>query len=333
MGVLTRLVRVVRKILNTFNNSRHRHISSGENAVILYVGATGHLGSAAVRELAKRDKQVRCLVRRSSDVTGLETTGAEIVRGDLQNQASVRQALEVVDTVISSFATNIAKERSVAALWANDYEGNLALIRLSREAGARKFIFVSYWGLAKFGDFEHGKIKKMVEDLLTVSGLDYTVFRVTTLATDMSELLGNTLRRKGRVPLLMKPNEKIRPILLEDLAWCMADAIDNPKASRRIIEVAGEEEYDFRSFEQLFCQALGKKVRFIFVPLSLASLVAACIDFATGNRYNAKGILSAFTGGSNCDITDMKSVFELRQGSFAQYLKDFFKDARVQERG
>ena len=298
--------------------------------MILYVGATGHLGGAAVRELAKRGKKIRCLVRQSSDVSGLEATGAEIVRGDLRDQAAVRQALEGVDTVISSFATNITRERSVAGLWSNDYEGNLALIRLSREAGVRKFIFVSYWGLAKFGDFEHGKIKKMVEDLLTVSGLDYTVFRVTTLATDMSELLGNTLRRKGRVPLLMKPQEKIRPILLEDLAWCMADAIDNPKACRRIIEVAGEEEYDFRSFEQLFCRALGKKIRFIFVPLPLAGLVAACIDFATGNRYNARGILSAFTGGSTCDITGMKSVFDVRQGSFARYLEDFFKEARDQ---
>ena len=298
--------------------------------MILYVGATGLLGSAAVRELAKRGKQVRCLVRQSSDVTVLEATGAEIIRGDLRNEASVLRALEGVDTVISSFATNIAKERSVAALWTNDYEGNLALIRLSREAGVRKFIFVSYWGLAKFGDFEHGKIKKMVEDLLKVSGFDYTIFRVTTLATDMSMLLGNTLRRKGRVPLLMKPHEKIRPILLEDLAWCMADAIDNPKASRRIIEVAGEEEYDFRQFEQVFCRALGRKARFIFVPLPLASLVASCIDFATGNRYNARGILSAFTGGSTCDITDMKSVFELRQGSFVRYLEDFFKDVREQ---
>ncbi len=292
--------------------------------MILYVGATGHLGSATVRKLAQSGKKIRCLVRQSSDMIGLESTGAEIVRGDLRDHASVREALDGVDTVISSFATNIAKERSVAALWANDYEGNLALIRLSREAGVRKFIFVSYWGLAKFGDFEHGKIKKMVEDLLTVSGLDYTVFRVTTLATDMSELLGRTLQRKGRVPLLMKPSEKIRPILLEDLAWCMADAIDNPKASRRIIEAAGEEEYDFRSFEQLFCRALGKKVRFIFLPLPLARFAASCIDFATGNRYNARGILSAFTGGSTCDITGMKSVFDVAAGQLRPVPGGFF---------
>lgn len=301
--------------------------------MIVYVGATGRLGRAAVRELAGRGRQVRCLVRPGSDASGLPATGVDILRGDLSDPASVRQALAGADTVISSFATDIAKERRVAALWAHDYEGNLALIRGAREAGVRKFIFISYWGLAKFGDFEHGKIKKMVEDLLTVSGLDYTVLRVTTLATDMSELLGRTLQRRGRTPLLMKPQEKIRPILLEDLARCMADAVDNPRASRRIIETAGQEEYDFRQFEQLFRRALGKKVRFIFVPLPLSNFIAACVDFATANKYNARGLVSAFTGGSTCDIGDMQAVFGLQQGSFAKYLEDFFRAAREQAGG
>ncbi len=297
--------------------------------MILYVGATGLLGRTAVRELVKRGKQVRCLVRPSADTAKLETTGVEIVRADLRDDKTLAAAMQGADTVLSSFATNIAKEREVSTLWQNDYEGNLSLIRQARQAGVRKFIFMSYWGLAKFGDFEHGKIKKMVEDLLSVSGLDYTVLRVTTLATDMSMLLGTTLLKKGRVPLLMKPCEKIRPILLEDLAWCMAEAIDSPAASRRLIEVAGEEEYDFLQFEQLFCRALGKKVRFMFIPLPLSNLIAGCIDFATAGKYNARGLVSAFTGGSTCDIADMKRIFSIKQGSFAQYLEDFFREERV----
>jgi uncharacterized protein YbjT (DUF2867 family) len=296
--------------------------------VILYVGATGLLGSAAVQELRKRGRQVRCFVRPGADASKLGQQGLEVVRAGLGDEQALAAALQGVDTVISSFATNIAKERTVSALWRNDYEGNLTLIRQARQAGVRKFIFVSYWGLAKFGDFEHGKVKKMVEDLLSVSGLDYTVLRVTTLATDMSLLLGATLQKKGRVPLLMKPHEKIRPILLEDLAWCMAEAIDNPGASRRVIEVAGEEEYDFRQFEQLFCRALGKKVRFIFIPMPLSNFIAACVDFFTANRYNARGLVSAFTGGSTCDTTEMKRVFNIQQGSFAQYLEDFFRGAK-----
>jgi len=292
--------------------------------MILYVGATGLLGGTAVRELIKQGKTVRCLVRPSSDISHLEKLGLECARVNLQDEAGLNAALQGITTVISSFATNIAKEHSVAALWENDYEGNCALIRRARAAGVKKFIYTSYWGLAKFGGFEHGKIKKMVEDLLTVSGLDYTVLRITSLATDMSMLTGTTLRKRGWAPMLMKPHEKIRPILLDDLARCMADAIDNPKTSNRIIEVAGKEEYDFREFEQLFSKVLGKKVRFIFIPLFLANFIAGCVDFATKNQYNARGIVSAFTGGSTCDISDMQQVFNIEQGSFEAYLADFF---------
>ncbi len=296
--------------------------------MILCVGATGLLGGSVVKELLKRGKKVRCLVRQSSDTSGLEKTGVEIIRGTLRDRQSVAAALQGIDAVISSFATNFIKERRTAALWENDYEGNLSLIKCSRDAGVKKFIFVSYWGLAKFGNFEHGKIKKMVEDLLSVSGLDYTVFRVTTLATDMSMLLGNRLLKKGWAPLFMKSREKIRPILLEDLAWCMADALDNPKASCRVVEVAGKEEYTFVAFQELFCKAIGKRVRFIFIPLPLVNFIASCIDFATNCRYNARGLVSAFTGGSTCDITEMEKIFNVQQGSFARYLEVYFRTAR-----
>ncbi|MCP4197131.1 MAG: hypothetical protein GY762_08260, partial [Proteobacteria bacterium] len=169
-----------------------------------------------------------------------------------------------------------------------------------------------------------GRIKKLVEDLLVASGLDYTVFRVTTLATDMSMLLGENLKKRGWSIVVMKPNEKIRPVLLDDLAWCVADSADNPKASRRIIEVAGEEELTFLELEALFCEALGKKVRFIFVPYQAAYAVASCVDRVTGNKNNARGLVSAFTGGSTCDISEMNAVFDLKQKSFADYLKNYF---------
>jgi uncharacterized protein YbjT (DUF2867 family) len=217
----------------------------------------------------------------------------------------------------------------VSGLWKTDYQGNRSLIQHAKRAGAKKFVFVSYWGLAKFGDFEHGRVKKLVEDMLRLSGLDYTVLRVTSLATDMSMFTGENLRKKGWSVILMKPQEKIRPMLVDDLSWCVADSVDNKKASRRIIEVAGEEEYSFVELEALFCDALEKKVRFVFVPYQAAYVVASCVDAVTGNKNNARGLVSAFTGGSTCDISEMKTIFDVRQKSFADYLKNYFKrDAR-----
>ena len=70
---------------------------------------------------------------------------------------------------------------------------------------------------------------------------------------------------------------------------------------------------------------LQKKVRFIFIPSTLAYFLAAVVDSVTGKAYNAKGLVSAFTGGSTCDISQMKEMFAIKQGSFAQYLEDYFR--------
>jgi len=297
--------------------------------MILVVGGTGYLGGTIVEELIRQGQPVRCLVRKGSETSRLTRDKVELVYGDVRDKESLKQSLSGVSTIVSSFATRILKEPRVSSLWETDYEGNLSLIRFAKELGVRKYVFVSYWGLAKFGNFEHGRIKKLVEDLLTVSGLDYTVFRVTTLATDMSVLLGNRLKKKGWVPMFMKKYERVRPILLEDLAWCMVDAIENPRATNKIIEVAGEEEYTFLELQDLFCRLLGKKVRFIFIPLPIANFVASLVDFFTDNAYNAKGLISAFTGGSTCDIKEMKEIFRIKQGSFARHLEDYLRPGTV----
>jgi uncharacterized protein YbjT (DUF2867 family) len=215
--------------------------------------------------------------------------------------------MEGAESVISSFTTRVFQRPRAADFWENDYQGNFNLIQLAQAHQVRKYVFVSYWGLAKCGDFEHGKVKKAVEDLLRVSGLDYTVFRVTTLATDMSVLLGERLKKKGWVPLCMK-----------------SDALHNASASRRIVEMAGEEEYTFAELRDLFSRVLQKKVRFIFVPPPVAYGIATVVDNITGRAYNARGLVSAFTGGSTCDLSEMKRIFPITQGSFAHYLEEYF---------
>ena len=289
------------------------------------IGGTGFLGGAVAEEMVKRQMPLRCLVRKGSDLSKLKHLDVELFEGDARDIDSLRKVMEGAGSVISSFTTRVFKRPKAAEFWENDYQGNLNLIQLAKERGIKKYIFVSYWGLAKFADFEHGKVKKSVEDLLQVSGLDYTIFRVTTLATDMSVLLGNRLKKKGWAPMFMKREEKVRPILPEDLARCMVDALDNSRASHKIVEVAGEEEYTFVELRDLFSKVLNKKVRFIFLPLKLAYFMAGIADGLTSGEYNARGLVSAFTGGSTCDISEMKEIFAVTQGSFETHLKDYFQ--------
>ena len=172
------------------------------------IGGTGFLGGAVAEEIVTRGMPLRCLVRKGSDISKLKQLGVELFEGDVRHMESLKEVMEGAESVISSFTTRLFQGPKAVEFWENDYQGNVNLIQLARERRVKKYVFVSYWGLAKFGDFEHGKVKKVVEDLLKISGLDYTIFRVTTLATDMSVLLGNRLNKKGWAPMLMKREER-----------------------------------------------------------------------------------------------------------------------------
>jgi uncharacterized protein YbjT (DUF2867 family) len=58
---------------------------------ILVVGGTGHVGSEVVKELKKREADVRVLVRKA-DIRS--SPGVEMVVGDLLDPVSIENALE-----------------------------------------------------------------------------------------------------------------------------------------------------------------------------------------------------------------------------------------------
>ena len=73
-----------------------------DNGHVLVVGGTGMLGGQVVSELLDRGKRVRALVRPTSDAKRLESNGVEIARGDMMDPASLLQAMDGADAVVST---------------------------------------------------------------------------------------------------------------------------------------------------------------------------------------------------------------------------------------
>ena len=97
--------------------------------MILCVGSTGRLGKKVVNDLIAKKFKVRCLVRNSSKTSLIEKTGVEIIFTDFKDKELLNRAFKGVDTVISTFSTNIAKQPEAKGLWSNDYRINLELIK------------------------------------------------------------------------------------------------------------------------------------------------------------------------------------------------------------
>src|SRR5512141_782392 len=144
--------------------------------MILVAGSTGLLGMEIVRKLRGRGEPVRALVRESSDagrVSALEKLGAEVVRGDLKDPASLKAAVTGVDTVVST-VTVITHAKEGDSFEATDDHGNVNLLNAAVAARVRRFVFVSF-NVDGVPEAPLPDAKRHAEEAIRKSGIDYTI--------------------------------------------------------------------------------------------------------------------------------------------------------------
>ncbi len=114
----------------------------GEEKLALITGASGFIGSHLAGSLRSRGWQVRCLLRAASSRERLPREGVEVAIGELGDRASLRDALEGMDTVFH--LAGRVRGRSRREFLAANLEGTGNLLEAARETRqVKRFIFVS----------------------------------------------------------------------------------------------------------------------------------------------------------------------------------------------
>jgi nucleoside-diphosphate-sugar epimerase len=116
----------------------------------LVTGSTGCVGSAFVERLVARGYEVRALARKTSDISHLKTTGAEIVFGDVADFDTLPPVVKGIDIVFHC----AAKVTPGWGAW-KEYEnttvrGTENVLRASVEAGVKRLLQVS--SVTVYGD-------------------------------------------------------------------------------------------------------------------------------------------------------------------------------------
>ncbi|HQT60590.1 MAG TPA: NAD-dependent epimerase/dehydratase family protein [Acidiphilium sp.] len=121
---------------------------------VLVTGATGFVGAAVARALARQGTRLRLLHRASSDMSNLAEVPGERVVGDLTDPASLARAVEGCAHVFHVAADYRLYVPDPAAMRAVNIDGTIALFRAAQAAGAGRMVYtssVAALGLTKDG--------------------------------------------------------------------------------------------------------------------------------------------------------------------------------------
>src|SRR6478752_2615015 len=225
------------------------------NRTILITGVTGNQGGAVAQALHGAGFYLRGLTRKpdSERAAALARHGVDIVKGDLDDEASLRRALAGAWGVFG------VQNTGEAGVEREEAQGK-RLATLSREAGVEHYVYTSVGSADKQTGVPHFDNKWRIEE--TVRGLRFPshvilrpVFFMENLMAPLS-LQGNTLA------WAVGPGTKLRMIAVDDIGWFGARAFTDAAAlSRREIDLAG----DVRTMPEaaeILTEALGRPIAF-----------------------------------------------------------------------
>jgi UDP-glucose 4-epimerase len=110
---------------------------------VLITGGTGLLGGHIVERMVAQGHNVRALVRKTSDIGHLKTTGAEIVYGNVEDYDSLVAAAQGTDVVIHAAARVLPGWGHWKDFESCIVEGTKNILDASIAAGVKKFVYVS----------------------------------------------------------------------------------------------------------------------------------------------------------------------------------------------
>ncbi|MEV4583274.1 NmrA family NAD(P)-binding protein [Nonomuraea jabiensis] len=215
---------------------------AGIDAPILVTGATGKQGGVTARRLLAGGRRVRALVR---DLTApaaaeLAAAGAELVRGDFDDPASLPPALDGVAAVFGVPPVSYGPSGSRPELEA---ARGRALIDAAAKAGVEQVVFSTVASTS--GPSRGWQGKALIEEYLRDHVALPTVLRPVRF---MTNYLGvgvvgiDGISPDGVHRHLFPPHEPMQVIALEDIAEFAALAFADPgRFAGRTLELAGDE--------------------------------------------------------------------------------------------
>ena len=274
-----------------------------DTRTVLITGATGKQGGALARHLAGKGFTLRAMTRKpdSDAAEALAAAGAEIVKGDLDDAASLERALK---GVWGAFAVQNTWEAGVE----REEEQGKRFAAVARSAGVQHFVYSSVGSAHRETGIPHFDNKWRVEQ--TIRGLGFPSRVIIRPVFFMENLTSPWFLNGDKMYAAMDPTTVLQMIAVEDIGKYGARAFtDAASLNGREIDLAGD-AVTLPEAAALLSRALGRTIEFVQVPIEEVRKNSE--DFALMLEWFGRV-------GYNADIEGLQREFGIKPTKLAEW--------------
>src|ERR1700690_2903660 len=213
---------------------------------ILVVGGTGHVGSEVVKELRKRDADVRVLVRKADEKS---LPGVEMVVGDLLDPVSIEKAMKGVDKMYLLNA--VTPDQLTQGLIAYD---------LAKKLKPSHVVYHSVFRVEQFKDVPHFASKLAIESALREFDVPFTIIRPNYFSQN-DAMLKDALTQAGIYPMPLG-QVGISAVDIRDIAEAAAIALTSDGHFGKTYNLNGPDVLSGPKMALIWSGLLGKEIRY-----------------------------------------------------------------------
>src|SRR6202040_4126692 len=213
---------------------------------ILVVGGTGNVGAEVVKELQKRNADIRLLVRKEGRPT---PKGVEVAIGDLLDPISVQKALHGVDKLFLLNPVN-----------ADELTQGLIAYDLAKRLKLKHIVYHSVFRVEHFKDVPHFASKLAIESAIQEFDVPFTIIRPNYFMQNDASLK-EPLTKAGIYPVPLGP-VGISAVDIRDIAEVAAIALTSERHYGKTYNLNGPEVLSGPKLASVWSGLLGKEVSY-----------------------------------------------------------------------
>ena len=295
----------------------------------LVTGSTGLVGSTLVERLIARGYEVRALARKTSDLSHLKTTRAEIVFGDITDYNTLPPVVQGIEIVFHAAARVIPGWGAWEEYEKTNVEGTENMLRASAGAGVRRFLHISsftvYGEACQKGDipadestlcearktpstyYDYSKLlaEQACWEYHRQGKIPVSMIRIGSAYGPRDRLLADRVYKQTSFPIMMWPgsaNPRYAITYVSDIAELAMLAATNDKAIGQVYNVAGPEPVRLKEFTRAMVRARGAKRSWVTMPYPVA--FAGCYLMEAFAKLRRSKKMPFLTVASLCSINN-----------------------------